>query len=386
MIQSLLHPVSEAFRQSVMALPVHTWGHEVTFYDGQELDARKTPLAIMGIADDDLGAAAFDEVRAALYALTSPVRGMGLLDLGNIKGGAFGVTEVLEALMAEKITPIMVGGDMELAYAQFSAYERSKRLVNVVAVDNRMEDALSPEGAPKGYLSRLQARYPEVLIQFSCLGYQSPFTDPALIERLESLRYECHRLGKVRANIEEVEPVVRDADMLAFHIAALRHSEVPACPGAAPGGLYIEEASRIARYAGLSDKLTSAGFFGLGNGEEPSTILRSSLSTLHYDTLLTAQTMSQLIWYFVEGFGLRKHDYPIQKKYFSSFVVDIKTEGLQLTFWKSTRSERWWMEVPRSPKTKQAKSRLIPCSYEDYRSACKGELTERVGKATRRME
>jgi formiminoglutamase len=53
----------------------------------------------------------------------------------------------------------------------------------------------------------------------------------------------------------------------------------------------------------------------------------------------------------------------------------------QLTFWKSTKSGRWWMQVPMKTKRQHERHRLVPCSYQDYQSACREELPERLMQA-----
>ncbi len=49
-----------------------------------------------------------------------------------------------------------------------------------------------------------------------------------------------------------------------------------------------------------------------------------------------------------------------------------------MNFWKSKKSDRWWMEVPVSrSKRNQKKFHIIPCSYHDYQLACSEEVPER---------
>jgi len=95
----------------------------------------------------------------------------------------------------------------------------------------------------------------------------------------------------------------------------------------------------------LSDKLTSVGFYGFypekdNNGQ-------------------TAQVIAQLIWYFIDGYYNRKNE--------------LKNQEEQITFWKSKKSGRWWMQIPVKSKSKKQKHKLVPCSYQDYLSTCNEE-------------
>jgi formiminoglutamase len=49
--------------------------------------------------------------------------------------------------------------------------------------------------------------------------------------------------------------------MLSVDISAVRQSDAPGNEHASPNGFYGEEICRICRYAGMSDKLSTAGFY-----------------------------------------------------------------------------------------------------------------------------
>jgi formiminoglutamase len=53
-------------------------------------------------------------------------------------------------------------------------------------------------------------------------------------------------------------------------------------------------------------------------------------------------------------------------------------ESETLSFYKSKLSEKWWMEVPyASGKERYSRNSIVPCSYNDYQTALKGEIPER---------
>ena len=56
----------------------------------------------------------------------------------------------------------------------------------------------------------------------------------------------------------------------------------------------------------------------------------------------------------------------------------MPAEPENLVFYKSTLSEKWWMEVP-YPQGKFLYERnlIVPCSYSDYQLASKGEVPDK---------
>jgi formiminoglutamase len=88
-----------------------------------------------------------------------------------------------------------------------------------------------------------------------------------------------------------------------------------------------------------------------------------------------------MIWYFVEGFYSRVGDYPIDLSNHLKFTVHLDDTGHELIFWRSQKTDRWWMEIPMGEKEKFARHNLLPCSYKDYEMACEQELPDRWMRA-----
>jgi hypothetical protein len=222
------------------------------------------------------------------------------------------------------------------------------------------------------FLYRIFTETPNYLFNFSQIGYQSYFVSPDDIATLEKLYFEFYRLGIVRDNMEEVEPIIRDADMMSFDVSALKMSDAPARNHASPHGFYGEEACQIARYAGITDKLSSIGFYELN----PAFDNRGQ----------TAQTVAHMIWYFLEGYYSRSHEYPIHNENdFVKYIVSQDETGVEIVFQKSKRSGRWWMKVPINDNARYERHQLVPCSYTDYQLACNEELPERWMRAFEKL-
>ncbi len=314
-----------------------------------------------------------DFVRNYLYKLFQGEYETNLADLGNIQAGNsvndtyFALTTVISELISNNILPLVIGGSQDLTYACYKAYEKIGRIINIAAIDP-MFDIGEKEGdlSARSYLSKIILHKPNFLFNYTNIGYQTYFVDKEAIELMNNLLFDCYRLGVVRSDLEEVEPMVRNADMISFDISAIRQSDAPANKNATPNGFYGDEACQIVRYAGLSDKLTTIGFYEIN----PS--IDNNNQTSH----LTAQ----MIWYFIDGFYNRKKDFPHRnKKDFLKYTVSIKEHKERIVFYKSKKSDRWWMEVPvkTGMRTKYKRHHFIPCSYKDYKTALNDEIPDR---------
>jgi hypothetical protein len=87
-----------------------------------------------------------------------------------------------------------------------------------------------------------------------------------------------------------------------------------------------------------------------------------------------------MIWYFFDGFYSRQQDFPLKdKENFIKYMVTISGHKEEIVFYKSKRSDRWWMEVPiqSNLRNKYERHYLVPCSYQDYQTACKDDIPDR---------
>jgi formiminoglutamase len=361
MLQNWLKPVPAALGKLADGMSDSSFGKNLVLHWESFPDLKKVRVALIGIGDRETG-----EVRERLYQMAYPFAKGAVADLGNLrKAEASLLIPVVYELLAGKVVPIILSGRTSLATAQFLAYQDTKALANLVAVDEQF--SIAPDAV---YSSLLQPRHP-LLFQFGLLGIQTHQTNPEAFQFLTKNQFDLIRLGKSRASIEETEPLIRDADMLTFHLGALKQSEAPGVLQATPSGFFTEEACQLCRYAGLSDKLSSFGIYGFHRESDREG--------------QTAQVVGQMIWYFLEGFFSRKGDYPASTSGLTEYVVDFRQLNYQLTFWKSTKSGRWWMQVPVANRKKLDRHRLVPCSFQDYQAACREELPERLMQALSRF-
>ena len=350
-------------------------------------DLSDTDIAIFGVSEDrnsvnNEGCAyGADVVRKHLYRLFTGNEDVKIADLGNIIQGHsvddtyFALTNVVAGLVMNGIIPVIIGGGQDLSYAVYRAYEQLGQIINIVAVDPMFDLGKdSSEIDSRSYLSKIILHQPNYLFNYTNVGYQSYFVDNEAVDLMNKLYFDIYRLGNVRENMDDVEPIVRNADMLSIDISSVRSADAPGNGNAIPNGFNGEDLCRIVRYAGLSDKLSSIGFYEYNPAYDPRE--------------QTAMLLSQALWYFLEGYYQRKDDYPARARdQYVKFHVKIQDHKEEIIFYKSKKSERWWMEVPVETDlmTKYERHYMVPCSHRDYQDAMDNNIPDRWWQVFQKM-
>jgi len=340
-------------------------------------------IAIVGVCEGRNAVDNYDagsdlsSIRKHLYNMFPGNWGVKVADIGDVIPGNkvadtyFAVQSILTSLLKKGIIPVIIGGGQELTYINYRAYDSLEQTVNLVAVDNKFNlGEIDNPIDSTSFLSRIIMDAPNNLFNFCNLGYQTFYNSQDEIDLLDNLFFETHRLGELLHNIEIVEPVLRDADIVSFDLSAIKNCDAPANYNASPNGLSGTDACAIARYAGISDKVTSFGIY--------------EFNPVHDTKQITGQLIAQMIWYFIEGVNYRANDYPfgILDDY-QKYIVPNETETIN--FYKSNKSGRWWMEINLNENNKFKRHALIPCTYQDYLSATNQELPERWMNACKKL-
>ncbi len=336
-------------------------------------------IALVGVCEsrnsenNDACNLAPDEVRRYLYQLYSGGFNVRVADLGNITEGHstedtyFALRSTLDNLIRKGIVPVIIGGSQDLTFAQFLGYKDLEQTINVVSVDSRFDLGNPDEPITNNsYLGKIILHQPNYLFNYSNIGYQTYLVNQESLEMMNKLYFDVYRLGQVRDKIEESEPVIRQADMLSFDMTAIKHSDAPAHPNASPNGFYAEEACQMMRYAGMNDKLSSIGIYEINPDYDVSG--------------KTAHLAAQMVWCFLDGYYSRKNDFPNRNDQdYVRFHVVLQDEKYEINFYKSKKSDRWWMEIPYPPTKglKFERHTLIPCNYKDYELAVNNEIPDR---------
>jgi arginase family enzyme len=309
------------------------------------------------------------EIREKLYALKRGTLAVKVADLGDLISGESlndtyqNIRQVGDYLMRQQILPLFFGGSHDLDYGQYLSYQKMKKLVTLLTVDAKIDmEEQGPES--DRHTQEIVLHQPNFLFSYAHLAYQSFLVDSTLVNVLEKLYFDHVRLGQVRDNFKEIEPLIRDADLVSFDLSAIQSAVAPGAVDAQPFGLSGEEASQICWFAGSNEKLSSFGVYGY----DP-----------YYDDAhnKTAQVAAVMMWYFIEGFYSRKDSLSFKSADYLKYTVSLDSKPNTLVFYKSKRSGKWWMEIPYNDSGRFDRVSTVPCSYADYQTAQKGEIPER---------
>ena len=380
-INMFLDPVDEKCFVANVRPGKNTLGETITIFCNEDEfpTLEGVQLALVGIKDergaiDNHGCEdGIDPIRKALYQLFNHWPDLKIVDLGNVKTGKeindtyYAVNQVLTELIKNHIVPIIIGASQDFTYSMYQVYEPTGKLVNITAIDPLFDIGNDQEGLNShSYMSHIILHLPNYLFNFTNIGYQSYYVDNENIELMKQLLFDAYRLGSIKQNIELAEPLIRNTNILSFDIGSIRVADAPGVKNASPNGFNGEEACRMTRYAGLSYRLTSIGFFEYNP---------------HYDiNSRTANLIAEMIWYFIEGFSNRQDDVPtLDSTDFKRYNVQIAEGDGNIVFLCHKISGKWWIDM--SFKTdddaKFERHHFIPCSREDYDQAMRNELPDK---------
>lgn len=380
-----LSPISESVRDFIKDLPPGALGHHVVCYveNGSLPDMSNANIAILTVLEsrsvnsDRLDKVDFDACRKALYSLFPGNWTSRIVDLGNIIAGEspedsrFALKEIVSNLIKLNVIPVILGRTQSLAYAQYRAYDNLDQMVNLVNIDYKFDvgNADLPISG-KSYMGKMIVDQPYNLLNYSVIGYQSFFNPPEEINLMEKLLFDTYRLGEVAADISLAEPVLRNADMIIMDACAIKRSEMSFDTNNNPNGFDGREICAIARYAGISNPVSSFGLYEIGQNLSES----------------SAMLIGQILWYFIEGVNFRIPEDFTNDSLYTTYVVPL--EDLDLVFKKSKRSERWWVKVPNffNLCNKIKRPALLPCTHADYVDACNQKIPERWLRAQLKYE
>ena len=293
-----------------------------------------------------------------------------LIDLGNLKLESTRkqnfdiINEVCYILLNNGTLPIVIGGGHDIVYAMYKAQTKFKKKISYTCIDNKFDIGLVDDKLNnKSHLSKIIKAKPNYLYNYTNLGYQSFFVSPHALKMLESIKFSCIRLGDIKKNISNIEPILRDSNMLSLDISSISSAYASANNYSSPNGLDGNEICKLLFYAGVSDKLKSFGIFeynqNLDNDDQ------------------TAKLISQIIWYFLAGFNSRVSEEIPSLKNLTFYNVTSENDTNNMVFCKSKLSNRWWIVVKKDHRYNKLKvDQFFACSYKDYELAMNGDIPD----------
>lgn len=309
-----------------------------------------------------------DLVRHELFKLYNWHRGIRIADLGNLIPGATiqdtraALKTILVEIKKAGARALILGGSHDLTLQQYDVYRQEGEITDLSIIDMIADIDDSSEHRYDNYLMETLTKSPNFIRHFNLIGFQSYFVNPQLIETFDKLRFDCIRVGKARENIEALEPALRDSGMVSMDMNAVRYSDAPANRLASPNGFYGDEMCKLTRFSGMSTKLASLGIYGY----QPEHDLEG----------ITAKLIAQMVWYFIDGVFVAKGEAPLSDR--NQFLeFHLRFTDMDSCFLKSKHSNRWWMQLP--------DGQFMPCSHQDYITACNNEIPDRWLRAAERL-
>jgi formiminoglutamase len=347
-------------------------GKTMQVYDEQFPDLDEADIVLIGCGEqrgsglDGVYGLAADNIRKYFYSLYYWHNDIRLADIGNIKIGSSqadsyaALKTVVQELINERKTVIILGGSHDLTLAQYRAYTENKKLIEACCVDALIDLDMDSPYANDNFLMEMLTDEPNFIHHYNHIGFQSYYVHPQMLETMDRLRFDCYRVGSVKENIEEMEPVIRNCNLLSFDISAIANAYAPANI-LSSNGFDGEQACVLMRYAGMSPNINTIGIYNYFPEQDRDN--------------LTAKQIAQMIWYVFDGRSRGRKEAALDEKdsfneYHTAFA-EVET-----TFLQSKKTGRWWMQLP--------DRHFIACSYKDYMLASSNEIPERWLRAQER--
>src|SRR5579871_1269951 len=313
------------------------------------------------------GMTAPNAIRHQLYKLFYWHKDVQIADAGDIKAGAglndtyAALKTVIKELTDTGKTVVILGGSHDLTLAQYNNYVDKKKVIEAVCVDALIDLDIESLNRSDNFLMEMLTSEPNYVRHYNHIGFQSFYVHPHMLETMDKLRFDCFRVGNVKENIEEMEPVIRNSSLFSFDISAIANSYAPA-NDFSPNGFNGEEACALMRYAGLSPNVNTIGIYGYVPEKDVND--------------LTAKQISHMLWYLIDGKSRGQREATLDER--DSFIeYHTAFAEVETVFLKSRKTNRWWMQLP--------DKKYIACSYKDYLLASSNEIPERWLRAQERV-
>ena len=370
MISDFLAPVENEILKFKKTLPQASVGKKISCYGVDVCDLSKTDIALVGLNEsrgsDDVNKNYLktNNLRKELYSLFCGDWSVNLIDLGDVINGDklsdsyYAIQIISEILLKNNVIPIFIGGTQDLTFPIYKSYCKKGVVINLTTIDNKFDvGQIKKEINNRSFLSNIILDEKNELNHYSNIGFQTFLNSQEEIDLLEKMHFESYRLGEVNRNIEIIEPCLRNSNIISVDFKSIKASELNFAHNY-PNGFQSNQICVISRYIGLSNNVSSFGIFEV------------------FDNDISCSLLSQVIWYFIEGFSLRIAENPRNEDFKGkSYHVSIGNE--QLKFFKSELSQKWWLEL-NGLNNNSNDSTLIPCSNQDYIDACNQKISKRI--------
>ncbi len=158
-------------------------------------------------------------------------------------------------------------------------------------------------------------------------------------------------LGELKEKLHHVDPMLRAVDGIFYYLDAIRRQE-SMTKDSFVSGLSIDEACKIARFAGMSQS-NKLIYFNLGS------------QRINQDN---SEVVAMLIWYYLEG-SINRNIESLDHKNNHTYMVSNPFFQKPVKFVKTNITGRWWYQHPED-------KYFVPCTEEDYISISEGSIPD----------
>jgi arginase family enzyme len=371
MIAEYLLPVNNEivdFKNKLSPLAI---GKAITIYGDDQSNLKGFDIALIGLSESRKSSEVnkkyidINSFRKEFYSLFCGDWNVNIIDMGDVINGEdisdtyFALKTINESLLEKNIISFFIGGTQDLTFPLYQAFAKKGEYVNLTSVDNKFDfGQIKKDFDSSSYMSKIIMEKDNKLSHYCNLGFQTFLNSQEEIDLLEKLQFESHRLGKINKKIDLIEPSLRYTNLLSIDFRSVKASELNFIHNY-PNGFESSEICSIARYAGMSDRISCVGVFEV------------------FQNSISSALLAQAVWYFIEGFSLRIIEDPKSENFKGkSYHMDL--ENHQIKFYQSDISQKWWFELIEENNNKLIDVSLYPCGHEDYLEACNDDISDKL--------
>ena len=299
------------------------------------------------------------DFRKKLYSLYYGNWNLNIYDLGDLENGnlvsdtQFALSKILEFFSKNKILVITIGGSQNLLFDIYSSLKETLQKINLVSVDNKIDFSNNNES----FLQKIIMDENNRLANFSNIGYQKHLTSVPENKLLDKMYFESINLGKIKYNVAEAEPVLRDSDIVSFNINSVKAGELNNAHQY-PNGLSSYELCSLSRFSGLSSRVNIVSYFE------------------NWDLSIMNSLLAESTWYVIDGYASRINENPLSDS--NDFIYyHIELDNYKFKFYRSKLSDRWWVEFLNDEIISIEKD-IISCTFDDYNNCKNSVIPERI--------
>ena len=300
------------------------------------------------------------DFRKKFYSLFYSDWSLNLFDLGNLINGnlvsdtQFALKSIIEFCIKNQIFVISLGGPQYFTLDLYSSLKKNLSKINLVAINNKLE--FSNENN-ESYLSKIIMDENNKLNHFSNIGFQKHLNSLDEIDLIKKMKFESLSLGKIKSDLNEAEPILRDSNLISFNVKSIKSGDINNAHQY-PNGLTSYEFCSLSRFSGASLKSNVISYFE------------------NWDFSILNSLLAEAIWYVIDGFSARIDETPdSDNDNFTYYFIEV--DNYKFKFYHSLLSDRWWVEFLNDDVV-SIKKNIISCSYNDYYNCKNSIISERI--------